>query len=96
MRITKKVARDLVGVLDTSREKISKETKEILERIGQVYDFAEYERRRKEVEDRINDFPSLVKQAVSMFFIALLHNIFTGTILRGSHILYIRIEICLP
>ena len=70
MRITKKVARELVDVLEESRVKISKEAKEILEKMGQVYDFAEYERQRKKVKDRINDFPSLVKEAASMIVIA--------------------------
>ena len=70
MRITKELARELVDVLDESREKISKEVEEILERIGQVYDFAEYERQKGKVEERINEFPSLVKKAISMITIA--------------------------
>jgi transposase len=70
MRITKKVARELVEVLDESREEISIEAKEMLEKIGQVYDFAEYERQRRKIEKRINDFPLLVKEAVSMITIA--------------------------
>ena len=35
-----------------------------------MYDFAEYERQRKKIEKRINDFPSLVKVAASMITIA--------------------------
>jgi len=38
--------------------------------MGQVYDFAEYGRRRKQVEERIKDFPSHVKKIVSMITIA--------------------------
>jgi hypothetical protein len=47
-----------------------RESKEILEKYGQVYDFAEYERRRRKVENKINEFPSLVKEAASMITIA--------------------------
>ena len=69
MRITKKAAQELIEALDESREKHSKEVKEILEKIGQVYDFAEYERQREKVEKRINEFPELIKKAVSMITI---------------------------
>ncbi|MBU7011919.1 MAG: hypothetical protein HXS46_14640 [Theionarchaea archaeon] len=70
MRITKKVARELVDVLEESREKISKEAKEILKKVGQTYDFAEYERQRKKVEDKINNVPSLIREAASTITIA--------------------------
>jgi transposase len=70
MRITKKLAQELIDALDESREKISKEAEEILEEMGQMYDFAEYERRREKVEERIRNFPSYVKKAVSMITIA--------------------------
>jgi transposase len=70
MRITKKLARELIGTLDDAREEISKESKEILEKYGQVYDFAEYERRRRKIEHKIKEFPSLVKEAASMITVA--------------------------
>ncbi|MGD2249928.1 MAG: hypothetical protein PVF58_16090 [Candidatus Methanofastidiosia archaeon] len=70
MRITKKVAREIVESLDETRETLSKEAKEILEKIGQVYDFAEYERRRKKIEERINEIPSQVKKAAAMITVA--------------------------
>jgi transposase len=70
MRITTQVAQELVDVLEEHREKISKEAKEIKRIRRQAYDFAEYERLRKTVKDRINEFPSLVRQAASMITIA--------------------------
>ncbi|MBU7011506.1 MAG: ISNCY family transposase [Theionarchaea archaeon] len=70
MRITKKLAQELIETLDESRDKISKEAEETLKKVGQVYDFAEYERRKKKVEERINDFPSYVRKAVLTITIA--------------------------
>jgi transposase len=70
MRITKKLAQELIQALDESRVKISKEAEEILKKMGQVYDFAEYERQRKKVEEWINDFPMYVKKAASTITIA--------------------------
>lgn len=70
MRITKKVARELVKSLDETRETLSKEAKEILEKIGQVYDFTEYEKQRKDIEKRINEIPSLIKKAAAMITVA--------------------------
>jgi len=69
MRITKKLAQELIEALDESRGKISREAEEILKKMGQVYDFAEYERRRKKVGEWINDFPMYVKKAASMITI---------------------------
>jgi transposase len=70
MRITKKVARELVESLDETRETLSKETKEILKKFGQIYDFTEYEKRRKKIEKRINNIPSRVRKAASMITVA--------------------------
>jgi transposase len=64
------VAQELIEALNESREKISKEAEEILKNMGQVYDFAEYERLREEVEERINNFPLYVKKAVTTITIA--------------------------
>lgn len=70
MKITKKLARELIDTLDEAREEISKESKEILQKMGQVYDFAEYERQRYKIEERINEFPSFVEEAVSTISVA--------------------------
>ncbi|MBU7044625.1 MAG: ISNCY family transposase [Theionarchaea archaeon] len=70
MRITRKRARELVKSLDETRETLSKEAKEMLKKFGQVYDFTEYEKRRKKVKERINEIPSQVRTAASMITIA--------------------------
>ncbi len=70
MRITKKVARELIDVLEENHEKISTEAKELKKAGRRVYDYAQYERLRKEVKDDIDEFASLIKEAASMITIA--------------------------
>ncbi|MFQ5816009.1 MAG: ISNCY family transposase [Candidatus Hydrothermarchaeaceae archaeon] len=59
MRITSKMARQLLEVLDELREEITQEEKP-------GYPYAEWERRREKVKERLARLPEYVEQAVEM------------------------------
>lgn len=70
MRITKKLARELIDVLEETHEEISTEAKELKKTGKRVYNYAKYERLRKKVKDNIIEFFLTVREAVSIITIA--------------------------
>jgi len=59
MKITKRRARELLEILEEIREEFSKEKK-------QKYPYAEWERRRGRVKERLKDLPYYVERAANM------------------------------
>lgn len=59
MRITRKMAQEMVGVLDNVREEIKKESKE-------PYPYAEWEKKREQVKQRLENLPEYIEKAASM------------------------------
>lgn len=59
MRITKKIAQDMILVLDDLREEIKKEPK-------QQYPYAEWENKREQVKQKLEKLPEYIEQAASM------------------------------
>ena len=59
MRITAKIAKDMLDVLDEIRENVLPEDE-------QSYSFAEWERKREKVKQRLRNLPVYVEQAADM------------------------------
>lgn len=59
MRITGKIAKEMIGVLDDLREEIKKEAKD-------KYPYAEWERKRETVKKRLEKLPEYIEKAASM------------------------------
>lgn len=59
MRITRKIAQEMIGVLDNLREEIQKEPKT-------KYPYAEWEKKREKVKQRLEKLPEYIEQATSM------------------------------
>ena len=59
MKITKKIAREMLEVLDEIRKEISRSEKE-------KYPFTEWERQRDRVRERMEKLPEYVERAASM------------------------------
>lgn len=58
MRITKKIAQEMIGVLDDLRKEIQNEPKT-------KYPYAEWERKREQVKQRLEKLPEYIEQAAS-------------------------------
>lgn len=59
MRITRKMAQEMIGVLDDMRQQIQKESKT-------QYPYAEWERKREQIKQRIEKLPEYIEEAASM------------------------------
>src|SRR3989344_9255782 len=59
MRITRKIAKEMIAVLDDIREEIKKEPQ-------QAYPYAEWERKREQVKQRLEKLSEYIEQAASM------------------------------
>ena len=59
MRITGKIAHDLLGVLDELHEQLKRQQKP-------PYPYAEWERKREQVKDRLQKLPAYVEEAASL------------------------------
>ena len=59
MRITGKIARQMLEVLDELKEELKKEGKE-------KYQYAEWERKRERVKERLRKLPEYVEKAATM------------------------------
>ena len=57
MRITKKMAKELIEILDELREEFFKDKLQ--------YQFGEWERKREKVKEKLQDLPRLVEEAAS-------------------------------
>jgi len=58
MRITRKIAQEMISVLDDLREQIQKESKT-------KYPYAEWERKREQIKKRLEKLPDHIEQAAS-------------------------------
>ena len=62
MRITKKNAHEMLSVLDDIRKEISEESK----KAGRQYPYAEWERKREHVKERLEKLPEYIEKAASV------------------------------